>query len=334
MSIDIRPAEISDMDQLLKLLLADAESRNTVEPLLWKIDTAPHDKIYSAVTTAIQAENPPFRQQWLVADDDGELVGMSHSILLPVPPIYAGEFGPPGLIMEDCYTASGAPAGLKRRLLEATESDLVKAGAQIILASSIAGGEWEKTYANQSYEALTLYFAKTDLTVNRTFANVHKATDNDLSAIVASSATNRRILNDLHKLFWKPHKDADDRFGAWMQRSLTLPDRDMFVSRVGGEIQGYAISHPATPLHFPAAHDISGVGVIDDFYHDALENPLELASDDIRAAALFGAAEAARKARGDHSVLVVCPAAWTSKITLLEQAGYKNAITWFIKMVG
>ncbi|UWR25679.1 hypothetical protein K3757_14615 [Sulfitobacter sp. S223] len=67
---------------------------------------------------------------------------------------------------------------------------------------------------------------------------------------------------------------------------------------------------------------------------NALENPLELASDDIRAAALFGAAEAARKARGDHSVLVVCPAAWTSKITLLEQAGYKNAITWFIKMVG
>ncbi|MEH6644973.1 hypothetical protein [Sulfitobacter sp.] len=48
---------------------------------------------------------------------------------------------------------------------------------------------------------------------------------------------------------------------------------------------------------------------------------------------LFSAAEAARAQRGDHSVLVVCPADWQSKIDMLHQLGYLNAITWHIKMV-
>jgi len=72
--------------------------------------------------------------------------------------------------------------------------------------------------------------------------------------------------------------------------------------------------------------------VIDDFYHHALEDPQKLGVNDSDAASLFRAAEAARKQRGDHSVLVVCPAAWQSKIMLLEQAGYHKAITWHIKM--
>jgi len=31
------------------------------------------------------------------------------------------------------------------------------------------------------------------------------------------------------------------------------------------------------------------------------------------------------------AAVVVCPAAWTSKITVLERAGYKTAIMWMIK---
>jgi hypothetical protein len=46
---------------------------------------------------------------------------------------------------------------------------------------------------------------------------------------------------------------------------------------------------------------------------------------------LLQAAESARAARGDTAMLVVCPAAWTSKFDLLAAAGYALAMTWIIK---
>lgn len=49
------------------------------------------------------------------------------------------------------------------------------------------------------------------------------------------------------------------------------------------------------------------------------------------ASSLLRAAEAAFVDRGMSAAVVVCPAAWTSKITVLERAGYKTAIMWMIK---
>jgi len=331
--LTIRPAELADLDQVADLLLADAEERHTVDPGLWKLDRAAREKTISTIQMAMQAEKPPFRQQWLIAEAGGRLAGVTHSILLPVPPIYAGELGLPGLIMEDCFIAPGAPAETRDDLLKAAETDLIGAGALILLASSVAGGLWEAEFFRQGYAPLTTYFAKTGLIRETTSAHVRQATEDDVPGIVAASAVHRRILDDLHHLFWKPHADADTRFGAWMKRSLTLKDRDMFVSDEEDGIRGYAISHPATPLHFPTPHDISGIGVIDDFFHEATEDPRKFGETEPRAAALFSAAEAARARRGNHSVLVVCPANWRSKIEMLEQQGYRNAITWHIKMV-
>lgn len=334
MTLTIRPAEPADIDKVADLLLADAEARYAADPGLWKLDRAARDKTCSTIRTAMEAEKAPFRQQWLIAEAGGRPVGVTHSILLPVPPIYAGEYGPPGLIMEDCFIAPDAPAGTRRDLLKAAEADLIGAGALILLASSVDGGAWEAEYDGQGYSPLTMYFAKTGLTHQSTFAQVRQATGDDVPGIVAASAVHRRILDDLHHLFWKPHNDADARFGGWMTRSLTLEDRDMFVSEGNGGITGYAISHPATPLHFPTPHDISGVGVIDDFFHEATEDLGNLGASGPKAMALFSAAEAARARRGDHSVLVVCPASWQSKILMLKQLGYRNAITWHIRMVG
>ncbi len=332
-TVTIRPAKFSDLDQITTLLLADAEDRHAADPRLWRLDNDARNKTASTIRAAMEAEKPPFRQQWLVAEAAGKLIGVTHSILLPVPPIYAGEFGPPGLIMEDCYIVPDAPAKTRGELLKAAEVDLIEAGAVILLASSVEGGSWENEYVSLGYEALTMYFAKTSLTQERAFSAVRHATEEDVPAIVASSAVHRRVLADLHHLFWKPHDNADNRFGSWMQRSLTLKDRDIFVAGAENRLQGYGISQPATPLHFPTPHDISGVGVIDDFYHSALENPQNLGPNSSGAASLLlRAAEAAREQRGDHSVLVVCPAAWQSKIILLEQAGYHNAISWHIKI--
>ncbi|MFV0513368.1 MAG: hypothetical protein ACK5MY_07010 [Jhaorihella sp.] len=328
----IRPARLTDLDELTNLLVADAEDRHAADPHLWTLERTVQDKTRATVKAAMEAEKPPFRQQWLVAEDGGRLVGVTHSIMLPVPPIYAGEFGRPGLLMEDCFITPGAPAGTRRDLLKAAEADLTGAGALILLASSVAGGAWEAEYARQGYTPLTMYYSKTGLIPENETAHVRQATAEDVPGIVAASSIHRHILEKLNHLFWKPHKDADTHFGAWMKRSLTLEDRDMFVSEEDAGIRGYAISQPATPLHFPTPHDITGVGVIDDFHHAATEDPRQPGASGQMAVDLLLAAERALAKRGNHSVLVVCPARWRSKIALLEHLGYHNAITWHIKM--
>lgn len=331
MTLSIRPAELDDLGQIAALLVADAKERESMRPGLWRLDPNALEKTRKTIQNAMEAETPPFRQQWLVAEVGGDLVGVTHSILLPVPPIYAGEFGPPGLIMEDCFVASAGPSETRAALLKAAEDDLTEAGAEVLLASSIEGGVWEAIYADHAYDPLTLYYARTRLRSDARHPEVHPATEEDVPAIVTSSAVHRSILDGLHHRFWTPHEEADARFGAWMRRSLTLEDRDMFVAGTEGGFGGYAISHPATPLHFPTPHDISGIGVIDDFFHNAFVDPEALGRNAEQAAALFVAAEVARARRGDHSVLVVCPAAWPSKRALLEELGYTNAITWHIK---
>ncbi len=330
MSISIRPADIADLDEMVELLVADGEARQASDRTLWKMDAIAGDKVRSTVKAAMENERPPFRQQWLLAETDGRSVGVAHTILLPVPPIYAAELGAPGLLMEDCCLADDAPSGTAQALLDAAEADLVGAGARILLSSSAAGGMWEAEYGARDYEPLTLYLAKVGLRVPETFDGVRDATEDDLENIVRSSAENRRMLFDLD-CFWKPHDDADARFGAWMRKSLTLTDRDMFVSETDSDFTGYVISHAVTSLHFPSPHDIGGVGVIDDFYHVDLADPATLRGGGAGAAALLHAAEAALKVRGKGAALIVCPAAWTSKIAVLEAAGYRRAITWFIK---
>lgn len=334
MTINIRPAEPSDIGVLSDLLLADARERYAIDPFLWKLENNPREKILSAIAAEMENEKPPFRQQILIADIDGKIVGVTHSMLLPAPPIYAGESGSPGFIMEDSFVVPNAPRGTRSALFGAAEADLIGAGAQILLASSVEGGAWESECTRQGYEPLTRYFAKTNLSQANEFANVRKAKEADVPAIVTSSATNRQILWDLNERFWKPHADADSRSDWWMRHSLTLGDRDMFVSELDGRFQGYAISQPATPLHFPTPHDISGIGVIDDYYHDELEDPNDLSAGGANAAVLLEAAEVALEKRGNSSALIVCPTAWKSKIVVLERAGYSNAITWFVKIHG
>ena len=330
MSISIRIADPADQIAMVDLLLQDAQERHALDAMLWALKGNARDSIMSALKCAMEAENPPFRQQWLVAEVGGEIVGLTHSILLPVPPIYAGENGAPGLIMEDCFVVDGAPVGTAEALLATAEQDLRDAGAKVLLGSSVSGGAWGKIFSAQDYAPLTLYLAKSGLAQRKALGSARAAADEDVPTIVALSAEHRRILNEID-IFWKPHVEADVRFGNWMARSLTLSDRDMFVSGAEGVVAGYSISQPATPLHFPAAHEISATGVIDDFYHVAFGD-LEVLSDaDGSALDVLTAADSALAARGRGACIVVCPAGWTSKIALLESSGYETAITWYIK---
>lgn len=332
MTIITRAATLDDIGPIAELLLNDARARAVVDPVLWKLHPDPLEKILHTMREAVTTENPPFRQQWLVAETDNGIVGVTHSILLPIPPIYAGELGPPGLIMEDSFIAVEAPPETRAALFNATQADLIAAGARLLLASSVANGNWEGEYVRQGFSPVTLYLAKSGLRAMRDFADVRPATNSDVANIVTTSAKNRQILANLHPIFWKPHPEADTRFEGWMKHSLTLTDRDMFVAATEGMFRGYAISQPATWLHFPSAHDISSTGVIDDYFHNEIETAEIASSRTDSAQALLEAAEAALQGRGNESVLVVCPAAWRTKIDLLEAAGYHHAITWFIKV--
>ena len=330
MPVSTRTADTSDLGAIVDLLILDAEQRHATDQTLWKLDTNAREKAGSTIKEAMENENPRFRQQWLLAETQGRIVGVAHTILLPVPPIYAGELGEPGLIMEDCYVTEEAPDGTAETLLKAAEADLTDAGASVLVGSSAVNGPWESEYLAKNYEPLTLYLAKVGLRRGGPLENVREASEEDVSSIVASSADNRQIKFDLDA-FWKPHPDADARFDRWMKKSLTLTDRDMFVSEVDGEFEGYAISQPATPLHFPVPHDIGGVGIIDDYYHTDFEDPNKLEDEGRAASELLLAAEAALEARGNNAALIVCPAAWASKVSALKNDGYETAIVWFIK---
>ncbi|SEV88126.1 hypothetical protein SAMN04488515_0037 [Cognatiyoonia koreensis] len=326
----IRPAKPDDIPHLIKLLMLDAHERHEKNENLWKIaDDAP-EQIEKSLKFALTAEQQPFKQFWLVSVDGDQITGVAHAMMLPVPPIYAGSFGEPGLILPDCFAAPDAPSGTVPSLLAAAENALHQAGARVTLTSTVAGEDWRTVSEAMGYKPLTLYLSCTVLGEGDRPAGVRLATEDDVPGIVMRSAENREVLFDIDP-FWEIHPEADQRFSAWMARSLTLPDRDMMVMGSPDNIAGYVIAQPASRLHFPPAHDITGTGVIDDFYHAELANPTALGQGSVGASALLQAAESAFANRGMGAAFVVCPAGWTSKIELLKAAGYETAMVWSIR---
>ena len=105
----------------------------------------------------------------------------------------------------------------------------------------------------------------------------------------------------------------------------------MFVSSAGDEVRGYVIAQPIAPLLVPAAHDIAAIGVIDDFFHEDFAAISVLSADASSGTNLLAAAESAFARRGVDSAIVVCPAGWPSKISLLEQRGYRTAKLWMLR---
>lgn len=326
----VRPARVDDIPRLVELLLMDAAERQAEDAILWKIAEDASARIEQALTSALTEDQPPSRQFWLVTEDGGKITGVIHAMMLPVPPIYSGAYGEPGLILADSFAAPDAPEGTVDALVEAAETALKAAGAQIILSTFVAGDAWRDTFGSRGYDPLTLYLSRSDLGDAGQPSGVRPATAADVPGIVRRAGENKRILFEIDR-FWERHPDADIRFTSWMNRSLTLRDRDMLVMGAPEDLVGYAIAQPASRLHFPPAHDIRGTGVIDDYFHTELADPASLAHGGAGATRLLRAAEAAFADRGVGAAFVVCPARWPSKIEMLEAAGYATAMVWSIK---
>ena len=105
----------------------------------------------------------------------------------------------------------------------------------------------------------------------------------------------------------------------------------MFVAGSAGEVRGYIIAQPSSALLIPIAHDVKGIGVIDDFYDEAFAHVSAAPDGGSSGEDLLAAAEGAFRARAVDSAIVVCPAAWPSKVALLERSGYRTAKLWMLR---
>ncbi|MCA9917397.1 MAG: hypothetical protein KC445_05560 [Anaerolineales bacterium] len=331
MTVQIRPAAASDLPHITDLLIQDAAQRHQTSPALWPLADNGRERVANTVHQTLESSKPPFAEQWLVAEDAGHIVGVSHALKVPVPPIYAGAFGPPGLLLDDCFTAENAPPETAEALLLAAEAALRRAGSELLLASCLAEGPRRSLLEQHGYRAITLYLGKAGFAAESASNQVRPAKPEDVPGIVAASAEHRATLAQISERFWQRHPEADTRFSAWMQRSLTLTDRDMFVAEAQGQVAGYIIAQPISPLLVPVAHDISGIGVIDDFYHANFADITEVTNEGSGAANLLQAAENAFTARQVDAAFVVCPAGWASKISILAQHGYQPAKVWLLK---
>lgn len=330
MPATIRPAKPADLPRMTELLQAEARRREAADPAFWSLPGDARERVEGALRADLEAAGAPERRIWLLAEAVGRPVGLAQAMLLPVPPIYAAALGPPGLLLDDCFVTEAAPPGTAEALLAAAESALRAAGAESLLASCPVTSPWRAVCAGQGYAPITLYLRKAGFEDRPLAAGVRPATPDDVPGIVAASAGRRQILVDLHR-FWTPHPEADTRFDAWMRHSLTLTDREMFVSGPPGDLRGYVIAQPLAPLLLPAAHELEATGVLDDFHDLDFADPAQAAPDAASASALLSAAEAVFARRGFKSALVVCPAAWHSKAAVLEARGYRPAKLWMLK---
>ncbi|CAN5152854.1 hypothetical protein BH10PSE6_BH10PSE6_17150 [soil metagenome] len=316
---------------MVDLLIRDATQRRSLNPLLWPLAADAAARIASVVGRGLDGPATAAQELWLLAEAAGRIVGIAHAMILPVPPIYGDAAGPPGLILDDCFTAADAPPGSAESLLAATEAALRSMGATRLIASCPAAGPWHPLYERGGYEPVTLYMAKHGFGVHALPPGVRAARPEDVPGIVALSADHRRTLAALNSRFWFIHRDADSRFERWMHRSLTLTDRTMLVAAAPDEVHGYIIAQPIAPLLIPAAHEIETIGVIDDFYDRDFANIPAVANGGATAASLLSAAESAFGRRAFTAALVVCPAAWSAKVSLLDRQGYRTAKLWMLK---
>ena len=332
MTPTVRSAKADDTTQISALLLKAAQRRNLTNAEIWPLANNCAEDVRNVVHGGIEGASQSPEEFWHVAEVSGEIVGVSRAMILPIPPIYAGLLGLPGLILDDFAVADGADPRTGEALLQATEVALTKAGAGFFLVSKVACDAPRPEIDKLGYAPLTLYFAKADLETTEVGA-VRPATTEDVSAIVAASAKHRKTVAEISR-FWIPHVDADSRFANWMEISLTLKDRDMMVVEQSAGLHGYVIAQPIAGFLVPAGHEKEKLGVIDDFYDGDFSEIEGRLSETSNAVALLSAAESALDTRGFQAAFVVCPAGWPSKRSVLVTQGYGIAKTWFIKAEG
>lgn len=329
MPVSIRTATTTDVPAIVPLLMQAAQRRSTYDPQLWRVDDASEKRIADTVT-AILSKPAPKKELLILAEANGQPVGINHAMIVPPPPIYDPGVTP-GLLLDDFFVSPAAPSGTAEALLAETEATLTAAGASSFIASTPVSAPQHALYTSHDYEPVTLYMAKHNPKQSDVAKDVRPATADDISQIVTLSAAHRKSLQEINNRFWHIHPEANQRFEAWMRFSLTLKDRDMLVADGPHGLAGYIIAQPIARLLVPAAHDIAHTGVIDDFYDTDFATIADTSPPSTSAKHMLDAAETAFAKRSFDTILTVCPANWTSKRTILQANGYTPAKVWLLK---
>jgi hypothetical protein len=309
-----RLAHAADHAVLVQLALLATRRRQSLEPKLWSLAPDAEARIAASLE----------RSTWLVAEQDDIVWGAVPVQTVPAPPVYALD-GPAGLIGDDLGVRHGAPPGTLELLLDAAEQHLRAQQVAVLVASCPATwNEGQAALEARGYAALTLWMAKTRLG-NDLIPGVRPMSEADLPLVVALNAEAQARKAEAAPRFWTPHPDASARFGAWMRRSLNLPDRDLLIDEGG---QGFLVAQPAG---LPPGHDAAAVGLIDDFYSRELGGALGGDAPVPVAIRLLRAAERTLTQRGRTGVIAICPAAWTIRRDVLLAQGYHTANLWLLK---
>lgn len=330
MTVTIQVCGFVDLPVMLELLMEDARRRHSSNPILWAFDENSRGRIESILRNGFEDEQSRVREYWLMAKEGNKPVGITRSIIVPVPPIYKVEKAP-GLMLDECFVVDDAPSGTIEKLLDANENVLRDAGCGAFIASCCTGSSWRPILEENGYDPVTLFMSKNNFEKKAVSAPISVASDDDIPGIMARSAEHRQNISEANPVFWNIHPDAGSMFEKWMRISLTLEDRTMLVARVDDEIDGYAIAQPVTPVQMPMTHDPAGIGVIDDFYHRDFKDRSDLKNAGAGAAELLKSAEGAFAEVGARAALVVCPDNWKSKKEFLRNNAYDTAKTWLLK---
>jgi hypothetical protein len=235
------------------------------------------------------------------------------------------------LLFDETCVSRSAPDGTLAALVDAAEREGAAMGAVIQLAACAAfQREKRRALETAGYVVVTEYLVKHGLAdVSASQSSTRAASPADVPAIVAMGAAAQRALHHANAQMWKPHPDAPQRFGAWMQYSLTLPDRRILVHGAS-EPSGFVIAQPVSAFHLPLTCERDHIGLIDDFW--APEFGTETARRELASArALLIAAESEFVRRSRTSAMAICPAAWHAKQDILRAHGYHDGNSWMLK---
>ena len=301
----LRKAQEDDIPRIAALIGADGNTALSNTP--------------AAIGAQIKRDIEASQLEWLLTETGA---GIARIAIIPPPPIYDLKGGLAGVVLDTWQAPS----------IETLDRHLRDRGAAMLVMDCRADDTVKRTQLEASgYVATTHYMLKPALTPQTASTAIRAATEADIPALVAFNREGRERLHEANPAFWTSHPDAETRFGFWMKMSLTMRDRTIFVSEHDGRPTGFVIAQPASPIQVPIALDETKIGVIDDFHCSSFGASLKTAQDAGPAHGLLNAAEADVLTRGKSAAMAICPAAWTAKVRLLEEAGYKIHHTWFVR---
>jgi len=112
----MRPATPEDLPSVVTLLIRDARERSVLDHLLWREPADLRARIEKSFGAAFKQPQASAQELWLVAENAGRIVGLTHALIVLVTPIYDSGAGSPGLLLDDCFISDDAPSGTAEAL--------------------------------------------------------------------------------------------------------------------------------------------------------------------------------------------------------------------------